>query len=174
MDHLPEKRMRGLQRVLAKAFGESEAEDGNLRDRILDQALGKVGTQPEYGSFDLNEDTLSRISRIAEEKASSADLLAELLALSASEREIVVAVEPRFQIYSLASYALQQCGKAVFHDPVVARELARLAHAISLQVDPRTCGGAAALADLQAYSLAMEGNAFRVSGDLDAALRLFE
>ena len=83
-------------------------------------------------------------------------------------------MEPRFQIYSLASHALQQCGKAVFHAPVVARELARLAHAISEQVDPRTCGGAAALADLQAYSLAMEGNAFRVSGDLDAALKLFE
>lgn len=174
MDHLPEKRMRGLQRVLAKAFGESEAEDVGLRNRILDQALGKVGPQPQYGPLDLNEETLSRISQIAEEKASSADLLAELLALSAAEREMVVAVELRFQAYSLASHALQQCGKAVFHDPVAARELARLAHAISEQVDPRTCGGAAALADLQAYSLAMEGNAFRVSGDLDAALRLFE
>lgn len=174
MDHLPEKRMRGLQRVLAKALGENESEEMGLRDRILDQALGKAGPKPQYGSFNLNEDTLSRISRIAEEKASAADLLAELLALSITEREMAVAVEARFQIYSLASHALQQCGKAVFHDPVAARALARLAYTISEQVDPRACGGAAALADLQAYSLAMEGNAFRVSGDLDAAFKLFE
>jgi tetratricopeptide (TPR) repeat protein len=173
MDHLPEKRMRGLQRVLAKAIGESEPEAG-LRNQILDQALGKTGPKPQYGSFDLNEDTLRRISRIAEEKASATDLLAELLVLPTTERERVVASEPRFQIYSLASQALQQCGKAVFHDPVAARELARLAHTISRQVDPQSCGGAAALADLQAYSLAMEGNAFRVSGDLDAAFKLFE
>jgi tetratricopeptide (TPR) repeat protein len=173
MDHLPKKRMRGLQQVLAKAFGESEPQELGLRDRILHQALGKTEAQSQYGSFDLNEDTLSRIARIAEEKASAADLLAELLALSTTERELVVAVEPRFQIYSLASHTLQQCGKAVFHDPVTARELARLAHIISEQVDPRTCGGTAALADLQAYSLAMEGNAFRVSGDLDSALKLF-
>ena len=87
MDHLPEKRMRGLQRVLAKALDESKAEGAGLRDRILDQALGKAEPKPQYGSFDLNEDTLSRILKIAEEKTSAADLLSELLALSTTERE---------------------------------------------------------------------------------------
>lgn len=175
MDHLPEKRMRGLARVLGKVFddGEPQGRDSELRDRILHQALGK-GPQPEYDSFDLHEDTLSRISRIAEEKASAPDLLDELLALTVSEQEAAVAVQPRFQTYSLASHALQRCSKAILHDPAAARGLARLARTIADQVDPRACGGSASLADLHAYSLAMEGNALRVSGDLEAALKLFE
>lgn len=176
MNHLPEKRMRSLARVLAKAMDEEtpQGADSELRNRILRQSLGKAGPKPEYDSLDLTEDTLTRISRIAEEKAMAPELLDELLALSGSEREKAIAVEPRFQTYSLASHALQRCGKAVFHDPAYARELAQIARTISNQTDPRYCGGAAALADLQAYSMAMEGNALRVSGDLDAALTRFD
>ena len=176
MDHLPEKRMRSLGRVLAKAFneGEPQAEGSDLGDRILHQAMGKAGPRPQYDSFDLNDDTLSRISKIAEEKALAPDLLDELLALPLPERETAVAVQSRFQTYSLAAHTLQRCAKAVFHDPVSARELARLARTITGQADPRACGGAAALTDLQAYSLAMEGNALRLAGDLDGALVLFE
>lgn len=176
MDHLPEKRMRGLARVLAKAFDDGEAHEGqsDLRGRILDQTLGKAGPSPQYDSFNLNDDTLSRISKIAEEKALAPDLLDELLALPFSERERAVAVQPRFQTYSLASHVLQRCATAVFHDPSSARELARLARTIAEQADPRACGGAAALTDLQAYSLAMEGNALRVAGDHDGGLALFD
>ena len=176
MNHLPEKRMRGLARVLAKAFDDEGTHEGgsDVRDRILDQALGKAGPRPQYDSFDLNDDTLSRISKIAEEKALAPEFLEELLALPSSERERALAVQSRFQTYSLASHVLQRCAKAVFHDPASARELARLARTIAEQADPRACGGTAALADLQAYSLAMEGNALRVAGDLDGALALFE
>ena len=176
MDHLPEKRMGSLGRVLAKALGDGqpkEVEPG-LRNRILHQALGKVEPKPEYGSFDLNENTMSRLLQISEEKALAADRLAELLALSPVERDAAVSVEPRFQTYTLASHVLRACATAVYHDPTAARGMARLANSITAQVDPRTCGGAAALADLQAYSLAMEGNALRVSGDLEGALGLFE
>lgn len=176
MDHLPEKRMRGLARVLAKALDDGDTHEGNsdLRGRILDQALGKAGPRPQYDSFDLNDDTLTRISKIAEEKALAPDLLDELLALPVYERAMAVAVQVRFQTYSLASHTLQCCAKAVFHDPASARELARLARTIAEQADPRACGGAAALTDLQAYSLAMEGNALRVAGDLNGGLALFE
>lgn len=176
MDHLPEKRMRSLGRVLAKAFSEGEPQGGgsDLSGRILHQALGKAGPRPQYDSLDLNDDTLGRISKIAEEKALAPDLLDELLALPLPERERAVAVQPRFQTYSLASHTLQRCAKAVFHDPASARELARLARTIAGQVDPRSCGGAAALTDLEAYSLAMESNALRVAGNLDGALALFE
>src|SRR5215218_3256492 len=51
--------------------------------------------------------------------------------------------------------------------------LARLARAVTEQVDPRSCGGTAALADLEAYSFAMEGEALRASGDPEQALRFF-
>jgi tetratricopeptide (TPR) repeat protein len=176
MEHLPEKRMGSLGRVLAKALGDGQPPEAesDFRERILHQTLGKTGPKPEYGSFDLNESTLSRLLKVSEEKALAPDRLAELLALSPAERDAAVAVEPRFQTYTLASHVLRACATAVSHDPMTARSMARLAYSISTQVDPRTCGGAAALADLQAYSLAMESNALRVSGDLDKALRLFE
>lgn len=177
MDHLPEKRMRGLARALAKAFDEDDAQGqkttSDLRDRLLRQALGKAAPEPQHDSFDLTENTLSRISKIAEEKALAPDLLDELLDLAAPEREAAVALETRFQTYSLASHVLQRCGKAVVYDPFSALELARLARTIAEQADPYGSGGTAALADLQAYALAMEANALRVSGDLDAALKLF-
>lgn len=171
MDHLPEKRVRTLARVLARALDGEEPRGGlDLRNRVLHEALGKVGPKPQYDSLDLREDTLSRITKIVEEKAVAPDLLSELMSLPSVEREPAVVRDPRFQTYTLASHVLQQCAQAVLHDPVMALEMARLARVIAVQADPRSCGGAAALADLQAYSLAMEGNALRVSGDLDAAL----
>lgn len=176
MEHLPEKRMGSLGRVLAKALdnGRSQETGPAIGQRILRQALGKAGPKPEYGTFDLSEGTMSRLLKVSEEKAVAPDRLAELLELPLTERDAAVAVEPRFQTYTLASYVLRTCAKAVFQDPAAARDMARLAHSIAAQVDPRTCGGTAALADLQAYSLAMESNALRVSGDLDGALNLFE
>jgi tetratricopeptide (TPR) repeat protein len=61
----------------------------------------------------------------------------------------------------------------VFHDPVMAGELARLARAVAEQADPRECGGTAALADLEAYAMAMEANAARVGGNLQEAFSTF-
>lgn len=174
MEHLPEK--RGLARVLVKALGDGKppGADSGLRETILRQALGKVEPKPDYGFFGLSEGTLDRLTQIKEEKALAPDLLSELLALSPAERDTVVTVDSRFQTYSLASHVLQSCAKAVFREPAAARELAQLAQTIAAQVDPRTCGGSAALADLQAYALAMEGNAARVSGDFEGALAFFD
>jgi tetratricopeptide (TPR) repeat protein len=42
-----------------------------------------------------------------------------------------------------------------------------------MEADPLTCGGAAALADLEAYALAMEGNSLRVAGELREAFQMF-
>lgn len=176
MDHLPEKGLRPFARVLAKALKEEGAPGStpDLRGRILHQAFGKSGPRPEYDALDLSDETLTQISRVAQEKATAPERLSELLSLSAYERESAIAVDLRYQTFSLASYALQCCGKAVSYDPGSAREMASLARMIATQTDPRSCGGTAALADLQAYSLAMEGNALRVMGDLDEALEKFE
>ena len=175
MDHLPEKRVRTLARVLARALNEEEpCERGaDFRSRVLQEALGKVGPKPQYDSFDLREETLSRITEIVEEKTTAPDLLSELMSLPSNEREPAVMRDPRLQTYTLASHVLQQCATAVLHDPGAALEMAQLARVIASQADPRSCGGTAALADLQAYALAMEANAYRVSGDLDMALKLF-
>jgi tetratricopeptide (TPR) repeat protein len=116
---------------------------------------------------------LSRTGHIAEERTAAPAQLAELLALPAPEREVAVATQPCFQTYALASYTLERCEKVVSHDPLMAGELARLARAIAEQADPRSCGGSAALADLESYAMAMEGNARRVSGDLRDAFRSF-
>jgi tetratricopeptide (TPR) repeat protein len=176
MERLPEERMRGLTRVLAKALGDGhpQAAGSRLQERALRQALGKAEPKPEYGSFSLSESTLSRLAEISEEKSLAPDRLSELMDLSPAKREAAVAVNPRFQTYTLASHVLRTCATAVFRDPAAARSMARLAYSIATQVDPRTCGGSAALADLQAYALAMEGNATRVSGDLEGALVFFE
>lgn len=99
--------------------------------------------------------------------------LAELLAMSNADREAAVSTQTQFQTYSLASYTLQRCEKVVSHDPLMAGQLARLARLIAEQADPRSCGGSAALADLEAYAMAMEGNAQRVAGDLRQALSIF-
>ena len=116
---------------------------------------------------------IDRAARISHERAEAPTRLAELLAMPTLDREAAVLVDSRYQTYTLATYILERCAKAVFHDPPLARELARLAGAIASQTDPRTCGGMAALADLEAYAIAMEGNALRVAGELRDALVCF-
>jgi tetratricopeptide (TPR) repeat protein len=113
------------------------------------------------------------IPQISEERATAPERLSELLAASPLERKQLLASDPRFHTYSLAVQALRRAETAVFHRPAPAVELAQLARSIAVQVPPRLCGGTAALADLEAYTLAMEGNALRVSGDLQRALAIF-
>lgn len=133
--------------------------DGEIDAAMLDRAV---------------EQALSRSTRIQEERTAAPVCLAELLALSPLDRETAVIVEPRYQTYPLASYTLERSWKAVFHDPGLARELARLARSIVLQTDPQSCGGSAALADLEAYALAMQGNAQRVAGELRESQESFQ
>lgn len=169
MEH-PDKRVGALARVLTKVLeGEKERmeaeEAGQPNDRsVLDdpQAMDSM-----------LQDLLSRTARVSQERAQAPALLAELLAMPNQEREAVVATQPQFQTYSLASYTLDRCEKVVTHDPVMAGELARLARGIAAQADPRQCGGSAALADLEAYATAMEGNAQRVRNEFRPAHRMF-
>lgn len=165
-------RQRG---ALARALTRKLGEQGPLLEAIRPAGSGEEWEgQEDPGSLEASlERALGQATRIAEERGEAPARLAELLTLPALERETAVVLDPRYQSYTLASYMLERCAKAVFHDPALARELARLARTISLQTDPRSCGGSAALADLEAYALAMEANALRVAGDLRQALVTF-
>lgn len=150
-----------LQRALARKIGreaETPFTGSELDGQTLDQSI---------------ELALRCAERVREERDVAPALLAELLALPTRDRETAVVIHPQYQSYTLASYILGRCAKAVFHDPTLARELARLARTIAAQSNPRSCGGAAALADLEAYALAMEGNSLRVAGELRDGLVAF-
>lgn len=136
----------------------------------------KISSKSQDFSLALDDsvDVASRlIPQLSKERAAAPERLSELLAASPPERERLLASDPRFHTYSLAVQALRRAETAVFHRPAPAVELARLAHSIASQVPPRLCGGTAALADLEAYTIAMEGNALRVSGDYQGALKAF-
>lgn len=170
MERSPDKRMGALARVLARALN---AENEGMEDlEALEAADGSVLDDDE--SLDtVLRNVLGRTSRVAAEKAEAPAQLAELLSMPNAERESAVSAQARFQTYSLASYTLERCEKVVFHDPAMAGDLARLARIIAQQADPRECGGSAALADLEAYAMAMEANAARVAGDLKASFSTF-
>lgn len=113
------------------------------------------------------------IPQISKEQAAAPEKLSELLAASPSERERLLTSDTRFHTYSLAIQALRGAQTAILHRPAPALELAQLARSIASQISPQICGGRAALADLEAYTLAMEGNAWRMSGDFQRALNIF-
>ncbi|HKH47446.1 MAG TPA: hypothetical protein VKM72_22545 [Thermoanaerobaculia bacterium] len=170
MERLHEGSSGALARALARKIGRDLEERGKEREAGLPTAIERL----DVGSLDRSiEVALICANRVREERDSAPARLAELLARPVVDRETAVVVNPRYQDYTLASYILERCSKAVFHDPALARELARLARAIAVQTDPTTCGGAAALADLEAYALGVEGNALRVAGELRDALVAF-
>lgn len=170
MERPQEQSGGALARALARKIGRELEESGNEREAEIPVMDGEINALALDRSIEL---ALSCATRVQEERDAAPALLAELLALPALDREAALVVNPRYQSYTLASYILARCEKAVFHDPVMARELARLARSIASQTDPCSCGGAAALADLEAYALGMEGNALRVSGELREALVAF-
>jgi hypothetical protein len=171
MSHLSEEQMRALARRFSTEIHHLE-ECAECRSRLRDLA-----SQEESGYRTAlaraAEGTLRRLPGVRAEKAAAPDLLAELLAMSDVEREASLAVEIRFQSYALAAYVLKRCETLIPRNPDEGRELARLARAVTEQVDPRSCGGTAALADLEAYALAMEGESLRIAGDPERALRFF-
>src|SRR6185436_6692717 len=170
MERSHERVAGALARALAQKIGRELTERGIGLETGPPVSNGEI----EIGSLDQSiEVALICAARVRDERDAAPALLAELLALPALDRETAVVVSPRYQSYTLASYILDRGAKAVFHDPALARELARLARAIASQTDPRSCGGAAALADLEAYALAMEGNALRVAGELRDGLVAF-
>lgn len=171
MPHLSEKQARAMVRRFATEVEHLE-ECSDCRSRMRELASEEEGGY-RAALARATEGTLRRIPRVNAEKAAAPELLAELLALTENEREATVAVDPRFHSYALAAYALKRCEMAVPRNPDQARVLSRLARMVSEQVDPRSCGGTAALADLAAYALAMEADALRISGDPDRALCAF-
>jgi tetratricopeptide (TPR) repeat protein len=170
MGHLPEKRMGTLARALSQAL--TEGKHPASRNGSDDDPATALDDNRSF--MNLVQTALSRTSRAAEERAAAPAQLAELLALPLIERETAVVIDPSYQTYALASYALDRCEKAVAYDPALARELARLARTIAMQADPLACGGSAALADVEAYSLGMEGNALRVAGELRESFQAFK
>jgi tetratricopeptide (TPR) repeat protein len=170
MERSPDKRMGALARVLARALN---AENDGTEDLEDSQVSGSSVLEGDEAMDNILRTVLSRTSQVSAERASAPAQLAELLALPTQERESAVHREMRLQTYSLAAYTLERCEKVIFHDPLMAGELARLARVIAQQADPRNCGGTAALADLEAYAMAMEANAARVSGDLRTAFSTF-
>lgn len=176
MQHLAEERVRALAQTVAHTFADEVEHLEACPDcRAHFFHLASRARDREYRSaLSVSADrTLNQVSRVAEERTDAPTRLAELLALPGAERDVAVATNPRYQTYALAVYALERCEKAVPYDPAVARMLARLAGQIAARTDPRTCGGNDALIDLEAYALAMEGNALRVSGALPLAAEVF-
>lgn len=170
MEH-PDKRVGALARVLTKVL---EVERERMEADETGQPNDKSVLDDPQALDTMLRDLLSRTTaRVSGERAQAPALLAELLAMPNQERETAVATQPQFQTYSLASYTLERCEKVVTHDPEMAGELARLARAIAGQADPRQCGGSAALADLEAYAMAMEGNAQRVRNEFRPAHKMF-
>ena len=110
---------------------------------------------------------------ISAQKDTAPARLSELLRLSPKERDRAIATEHRFQTYALATYLLEKCEAAIPYGPSFALILVRLGRAVTVRVDPRTCGGLTALADLGAYALAWEANAQRVCGNLVTAVSTF-
>ena len=116
---------------------------------------------------------LEHLDRITCEREMAADHLLEILALPRSRRERVLRMESRFHSYSFATHALDRSEGEVSSDPAKAWELVRLARLVIPHTEPRSCGGAEALKDLEAYSLAVEGNTLRVHGNFPAARKSF-
>jgi tetratricopeptide (TPR) repeat protein len=120
------------------------------------------------------EAALTRVRPVSEERAAASARLSELLSLPSREMGRMINSHPSFQTYPLAVLVLEQAEQAIRQNPATVVKMARLARTITAKVASRTCGGKAALADLGAYALAVEGNAMRVSGNLPRALELFQ
>ncbi|HVG06980.1 MAG TPA: hypothetical protein VNM67_04690 [Thermoanaerobaculia bacterium] len=171
MAHLTEEQTRALARRFAVEIQHLE-ECPECRSRLREAAAEEDGGY-RAALFRAAEGTLRSLPRVQAEKAAAPHLLAELLAMPEIERETALALDGRLHSYALASYILTCCETEILRDPDQGRALARLARTVTEQVDPRSCGGTAALADLEAYSFAMEGEALRASGDPEQALRAF-
>jgi hypothetical protein len=99
--------MGALARVLARALS-AEKDDTEGQEEDPQVAGGSILEDDESMDQVLTM-VLGRTSRVAAERASAPEQLAELLAMPNHERESAVAAQARFQTYSLASYTLERC-----------------------------------------------------------------
>jgi tetratricopeptide (TPR) repeat protein len=182
MRHPADSRLRRIARILARV---TPAEIDHIiscescRRRLLALAAQRQRSpQSEQANPSEVLEQLEEFSqrcgeRIRQEHDSAPALLVELLAATAEPRLEILSSEGRFQTYALACHAVEQSQAKVSSDPALARDLAGLALAIVAKVDPNSCGGVAALSDLEAYAQAMLANALRVVGDLPQATAAF-
>lgn len=142
---------------------------------MQEQLLSRREARPSYENAfcRASQKTFELLACIESERKVVPDHLIELLALRRPEREKALRSDPRFHSYPLATYALESSEQEVSRDPVKAWELARLGRSIVRHIDPRTCGGMEALADLEACALATEGNSLRVRGAFKEAFNSF-
>jgi hypothetical protein len=172
MSHLRDDQIESLGRRFAAEI-EHLASCEECRERVRASAAREEAIYRRAMSR-AAEGTLRKLPRVAAEKSDAPRRMEELLALPGLERDTLLAIDTRYQTYALAFFILKSCEESLDYDPSGALALARLARAVAIQVDPRSCGGTAALADLEAFSQAVEGEALRKLEHLGAARRAFE
>lgn len=109
-----------------------------------------------------------RLSRLFDEVDGADALAEELLAAPEPRRRQLIQSEARFQALKLCEVLEERSREAWFHDPVRAVELARLAVAIAIRLNPEHYG-LRIVEDARAHAWAYLGNAYRIASDLRRA-----
>jgi len=109
-----------------------------------------------------------RLSRLFEEVDEAASLAEELLAEPEHRRRQLIRSEARFQALKLCELLEDRCREAWFTNPAEAIELARLAVAIAVRLNPEHYG-TRIVEDARAQAWAYLGNAYRIASDLRRA-----
>jgi tetratricopeptide (TPR) repeat protein len=109
-----------------------------------------------------------RLSRLFEEVNGAASLAEELLAAPEHRRRQLIRSEARFHALKLCELLEDRSREAWFNDPARAVELARLAVAIAIRLNPEHYG-ARIVEDARAHAWAYLGNAYRIASDLRRA-----
>jgi tetratricopeptide (TPR) repeat protein len=109
-----------------------------------------------------------RLSRLFEEVSGASGLAEELLAAPEHRRRQLIRSEPRFHALKLCELLEDRSREAWFNDPARAVELARLAVAIAIRLDPEHYGSRI-VEDARAHAWAYLGNSYRIASDLRRA-----
>lgn len=109
-----------------------------------------------------------RLSVVSAERRDAPPLLAELLAYSVREREILARNSGRFQTLAVCELAIEKSFEERFSNAVRAVELAELGLLLAGQLDGHRYGSSV-VKDLQARAWAYLGNARRMTLDLAGA-----
>jgi tetratricopeptide (TPR) repeat protein len=123
-------------------------------DAVLDRVFEKVAAT-EAG--------------LAEQRAASRNLLAELMQVPPERQHLMIANSQRFRKRVLCDLLIEESHETGFQDPRRAVELARLAVQLSDRLTAEECGGGDFQESLRARAWAHLGNAFRVSSRFDEA-----
>jgi tetratricopeptide (TPR) repeat protein len=116
---------------------------------------------------------MERMAFLRREREAAPGLLAELLAHSGAQREILLRNSRRFRTWGLVALLLERSEEASVRSPREGEELGRLALQVAELLEPRWCG-VALLEDARARAWACVGNARRNQSDLLGAEEAFE